>query len=51
MRKNNYMVDCVRDGAMVSQNRETATDPVRRVSFLAKERDMRKHDFRLIVAS
>ena len=37
------MVDCARDGATVSQNCETTTEPVRRVSCLAKDRDMLKH--------
>ena len=40
------MVDCARDGATVSKNRETVTEPVRRVPGLAKKRDMRKYDFR-----
>ena len=37
------MFDCARDGATVSHNRETAMEPLRRVSGLANERDMRKH--------
>ena len=37
------MVDRARDEATVSQNRKTATEPVRRVSGLVKERNMRKH--------
>ena len=41
------MVDCARDEATVSHNRETATEPVRRVSGLANERDMRKHELSL----
>ena len=40
MRKNNHIHQ---DGATVSQNRETATEPVRRVSGLAIEINMRKH--------
>ena len=43
------MVACARDGATVSHNRETATEPVRvrRVSGLANERDIRKHELSL----
>ena len=44
MRQNNYMVECARDGATVSQNHKTATEPVRRVSSMTKERDMGKHE-------
>ena len=40
MRQDNYIVDSARDRVTAFQNRETATETVRRVSVQAKESEI-----------